>query len=395
MRILIAGIDGYLGWPLALHLGQRGHEIAGLDGYQRRRWVQEVGSQTAIPIEDMEQRIIAYREHTGDDLGFVSGDVTDYAFVCKSIENYQPEAVVHLAENPSAPFSMMDADHCILTHTNNLNGTLNILHAMRDLAPEAHLLKLGTMGEYGTPNIDIPEGSFDIEYRGRRDTLPFPRQANSWYHQTKVHDSNNIAMACRLWGLRSTDIMQGVVYGTRTPSMKDDPRLATRFDFDQCFGTVINRFCAQAAIGIDLTVYGHGGQRRGFLPLRDSIQCLTLALENPPQLGEYRVFNQFEEVYSILDLAKAVAEVAVELGLNPKIQCIQNPRIESEDHYYKPDHQRLFDLGYVPTRNICGEVKLMLEDLLTHRNRVFRSSEHILPNISWKRASMHVNETFF
>jgi len=297
MRVFIAGVDGYLGWSLAQHLTARGHEVAGCDCYLRRDWVAETGSQSATPIARMTERLQAFRERYGRNLRFIRGNLTDYRFVWNFLRSFKPEAIVHLGEMPSAPFSMIDIDHCVLTQANNIIGTLNILHAMRDACPDAHLVKLGTMGEYGTPNVDIPEGFFEIEYRGRKDRLPFPRQAGSWYHQTKVHDSDNVMMACRIWGLRSTDVMQGVVYGTRIDEMGDDERLLTRFDFDQCFGTAINRFCAMAVAGVPIMPYGKGRQKRGFLPLRDSMQCLAIAIENPPEPGEYRVFNQFEEVY--------------------------------------------------------------------------------------------------
>ncbi|HIE55003.1 MAG TPA: NAD-dependent epimerase/dehydratase family protein, partial [Chromatiaceae bacterium] len=306
MRVFIAGIDGYLGWSLAQYLAARGHEIAGADLFLRRRWVEEMGSHSATPIRPMEERLPAFKENFNQEILFKKGDLRDYKFVEDFFREFQPEAIVHFGEMPSAPYSMIDVHHCVFTQTNNIVGTLNILYAMKAVCPEAHLVKLGTMGEYGTPNIDIPEGFFTIEYRGRKDTLPFPRQAGSWYHQTKVHDSHNIMFACKIWGLRSTDIMQGVVFGTRIDEMGDDERLLTRFDFDQCFGTAVNRFCAQAVIGHPLTPYGRGHQRRGFLPLRDSMQCLTLAIENPPKEGEYRVFNQFEEVYDIYELAEKV-----------------------------------------------------------------------------------------
>ncbi len=297
MRVFIAGVDGYLGWSLAMYLTARGHEIAGADCYHRRDWVAEIGSQSATPISRMTDRLQAFRENFGINLQFIRGDITDYNFVWNFFRSFEPEAIVHLAEMPSAPYSMMDVHHCIFTHTNNLLGTINILHAMRDICPDAHLVKLGTMGEYGTPNIDIPEGNIEIEYRGRKDTLPFPKQAGSWYHQTKVHDTNNITMACRIWRLRSTDVMQGVVFGTRIDEMGDDERLLTRFDFDQCFGTAINRFCTQAVLGASLTPYGKVHQRRGFFALLDYMQCLAIAIDNPPVKVSYRSFHQFQEVF--------------------------------------------------------------------------------------------------
>lgn len=384
MRVLIAGIDGYLGWSLAQYLVKRGHKIAGVDLYLRRKWVEEMGSQSATPIRPMKERLTAFKENFGKEIFFREGDLRDYKFVERVFEEFRPEAIVHFGEMPSAPYSMMDVEHAVFTQTNNIVGTLNILYAMREIAPEAHLIKLGTMGEYGTPNIDIPEGFFEIEYRGRKDVLPFPRQAGSWYHQSKVHDSNNIMFVCRIWGLRSTDIMQGVVFGTRIDEMGEDERLLTRFDFDQCFGTAVNRYCAQAVIGHPLTPFGKGGQRRGFLPLRDSMQCLTIALENPPKAGEYRVFNQFQEVYSVYELAEKVQKVAGELGLKVEIRPIENPRHEAEEHYYKPDHQHLLDLGYKPTHDVEAELKFMLRDLLKYRERIEAKKAALIPDIRWE-----------
>ncbi len=383
MRVLITGVDGYLGWSLALHLSARGHEVAGIDNYSRRAWVGEMGSQSAIPIASMADRLIAFHERFGKNLRFFKGDLTDPGFVVNAYRSFRPEAIVYLGEMPSAPYSMVDVQHAVFTQTNNLVGTLVTLHAMRDVVPECHLVKLGTMGEYGTPNLDIPEGFFEIEYRGRTDRLMFPRKAGSWYHESKVHDSHNVEMACRIWGLCSTDIMQGVVYGTRIEAMGEDPRLVTRYDFDQCFGTAINRFCAQAVIGLPLTPFGKGHQRRGFLPLRDSMQCLTIAIEHPPQRAEYRVFNQFEEVYDITQLAERVQKVGNQMGLGVTIRAIENPRAEAEEHYYNPDHRHLLDLGYQPTHDMEAELEIMLRDLVPHRERIESRKEAQFPDIRW------------
>jgi UDP-sulfoquinovose synthase len=383
MRVFIAGVDGYLGWPLAQHLAARGHTVAGADLFLRRQWVEEVGGESAIPIVSNAERLAAFREHWSHPLEFRAGDLCDYAIVRECFETFRPDAIVHLGEMPSAPYSMMDVAHATFTQTNNLVGTMNMLFAMRDLVPDAHLVKLGTMGEYGTPNVDIPEGMFEIEYRGRKDTLPFPRQPGSWYHLSKVHDSANTLFACRVWGLRSTDVMQGVVYGTRTGTMPDDPRCHTRLDFDQCFGTALNRFCCQAIIGDPITPYGKGGQKRGFIPLRDSIQCLTLAIEHPPQRGEYRVFNQFEEVYDVTSLARRVQAVAREVGIEATIANLENPRTEMEEHYYNPDHQHLLDLGYQPTHDMAAELRVVLTDLLPQRERIAARRALLRPDIRW------------
>jgi UDP-sulfoquinovose synthase len=383
MKVFIAGVDGYLGWSLAQYLAARGHQVAGTDRYLRREWVAEMNSDSALPIADMQTRLAAFRERFGAELVFREGDLLDYPFLRDFLGDFQPDAIVHLAEMPSAPYSMIDQSHAVWTHTNNVNGSLNMLWAMREVCPEAHLVKLGTMGEYGTPNVDIPEGFFEVEYRGRKDKLPFPRQPGSFYHLTKVHDTHNTMFACRIWGLRSTDIMQGVVFGTRIDEMSDDPRMATRLDFDQCFGTAVNRFCCQAVIGHPLTLYGKGGQTRGFLPLRDSMQCLTIAVENPPEHGEYRVFNQFEECYTIEELAYKVQEAGAALGMEIEIAHYDNPRTEKEEHYYNPDRDNLIKLGYKPTHDVVAEMKIMLRDLMAQRDRIRQFADILVPDIRW------------
>jgi UDP-sulfoquinovose synthase len=382
MKVFIAGMDGYLGWPLALHLSSRGHEVVGADNFLRRKWVEEVGSQSAIPISSMNERIEVCKRYIGQ-VGFWEGDLRNYDFVSQIIKESRPEAIVHLGECPSAPYSMMDIHHATFVQTNNISTTFNLLFAMRDICPTAHLIKLGTMGEYGTPNLDIPEGFFEIEFRGRRDRLPFPRQAGSWYHLSKVHGSNNLMFACNIWGLRATDIMQGVVFGTRIDEMNTDERLLTRFDFDQFFGTSVNRYCAQAVVGHPLTPFGKGLQRRGFMPLRDSMQCLTLALEKPPDAGQYRVLNQFDEVYDVTELALKVRRVASQLGLEVEVCNLENPRVELEDNYYNPDHRNLFDLGYRPTHNVEAEILIMLKDLLKHRHRIEDKKDMFIPDVHW------------
>lgn len=384
MRVFIAGIDGYLGWPLAQHLAARGHTVAGADALFRRQWVDEMGSWSAIPVADVPERLDAFRSRFGSALPFWQGDLCEYELVDRIIAEFAPDAVVHLGECPSAPYSMMDVHHAVFVQTNNLRSTFNLLFALRRHAPDAHLLKLGTMGEYGTPSVDIPEGFFEVEYRGRRERLPFPRQAGSWYHWSKVHGSNNVMFACRLWGLRATDVMQGVVFGTRTDTMEGDARLCTRLDFDEAFGTAINRFCCEAVIGHPLTPYGAGHQRRGFLPLRDSMQCLTLALENPPIEGEYRVFNQFEEVYDVTELAEKVQRVAATVGLKVEIRNVVNPRLELEQHYYNPDHENLLSLGYQPTHDVEAEIQLMLQDLMPHRERIESMRSALIPGVLWQ-----------
>ena len=383
MRVFIAGIDGYLGWPLAIYLTAYGHEVAGADLMLRRKWVEEVGGASAQPLADRQGRLQAFKEKFGADLDFRIGDLTDYAFVKGFFEDFQPEAVVHLGQMPSAPYSMMDQAHCVWTQQNNVINNLNLLWAIKEAAPQAHLVKLGTMGEYGTPNVDIPEGFFDVEFRGRQDRLPFPRQAGSWYHQSKVHDSHNTHFASKIWGLRATDIMQGVVFGTRIEEMGDDARLRSRLDFDQCFGTAVNRFCCQAVIGHPLTLFGLGKQKRGFLPLADSMACLRLAVENPPKHGEFRVFNQFENAYTVTELADMVKAVGAEIGLAVEIRHYDNPRAELEDHYYNPDRQHLINLGYKPTRDVKSVMRQIMLDLMDNKERIEAHIDVLVPDIRW------------
>jgi len=382
-RVLVCGIDGYLGWPLALRLESQGFEVHGIDNFSRRKMVREVGSWSATPIARMEARLSAAQEVLGAKITFLEGDLREYNDVARIVRKSKPDAIIHLGEQPSAPYSMIDQEHAVFTQENNVTGTLNILFAMKEWAPNAHLVKLGTMGEYGTPDIDIPEGFFDIEFRGRRARLPFPRQAGSFYHLSKVHDSANIALACKIWGLRSTDVMQGVVYGSSTNETEDD-QLMTRFDFDESFGTVINRFCAQAVIGYPLSLYGLGGQRRGFIALVDSIKCLSIAVENPPDPGEYRVFNQLDEVYSVRELAEHVSRTGDGLGLQVKIGTVENPRVEQENHHYNVDHDHLRKLGFQPTRSLEGELEIMLRDLVRFKDRIAAKRNVIAPKVRWR-----------
>ncbi len=384
MKVLITGIDGYSGWPLALHLLQRGHTVVGIDNFVTRRRVKEVGSDSATPILPFPKRQAAVKELLGFDLGFHKGDLSDFEFVRGVMEQEQPEAVVHLAEQRSAPYSMIDVDHAVRTQVGNLTGTLHLLYAMRDHVPEAHLIKMGTMGEYGTPDIDIPEGFFDIEFHGRKATLPFPRQAGSWYHWSKVFDSGDVMFASRIWGLRSTDVMQGVIYGTRTPEITDR-KLLTRFDFDEVWGTALHRFCVQALLGMPITPYGKGEQVRGYIALEDSVQSLRIAVENPPAHGTYRVWNQFDEAYSVNHLAELAAKMATELGMTPTIEHPPNPRVEAEQHYYHPLHEELPKHGYRRTRELAEAMREIFADLTKYRRRLAAHRDVVAPRTDWRK----------
>jgi UDP-sulfoquinovose synthase len=381
MRVLILGGDGYLGWPTALRFSARGHEVSVVDNFSRRRWHREHGTDTLTPIAELDARIGAWRELTGESIRSYVGAVEDGDFLDEVVAETRPEAVVHYGEQPSAPYSMMSRERAVETQHTNVIGTLNLLFSLRDHVPECHLVKLGTMGEYGTPNIDIEEGFIEIEHKGRTDTLPFPKLPGSLYHCSKVHDSTNLHFACRIWGLRATDLNQGVVYGVETEESARDERLITRFDYDEIFGTVLNRFCVQAVIGHPLTVYGSGGQTRGFLNIRDTLRCVELAVENPAGRGEFRVFNQFTEQFSVGELAELVKAAGEHLGYTVEVQHVENPRVELEEHYYNATHTKLLDLGLEPT--LLGEelVESMLHAIERHKDRVIETS--IDPHTRW------------
>jgi len=382
MRIMVLGGDGYCGWATALHLSNRGHAVAIVDSFIRRQWDHELGAETLTPIRPLAERVKAWRELTGNNMECFTGDVTDYEFLSSVVEEFAPEAMIHFAEQRSAPYSMIDRKHAVFTQVNNVVGTLNVLFALREFQPDCHLIKLGTMGEYGTPNIDIEEGYITIEHNGRKDLLPFPKQPGSFYHLSKVHDSHNIMFSCKAWGLRATDLNQGVVYGTLTEEVAMDEALINRFDYDEVFGTVLNRFCAQAAIGHPLTVYGKGGQTRGFLDICDTVRCIEIACLNPSARGECRVFNQFTEQFSVLTLAELTAAAARQIGLRVEIEHLPDPRVEAEDHYYNAKHSKLIDLGLKPHLLSSNLLDSLLNIALKYKDRIDPSL--MLPRVNWR-----------
>ncbi|MBD2542498.1 UDP-sulfoquinovose synthase [Planktothricoides raciborskii] len=392
MKVLVIGGDGYCGWATALYLSNRGYEVGILDSLVRRHWDLQLGAETLTPIAPIQHRIQRWHDLTGKHIDLFIGDITNYDFLIKSLIKFEPEAIVHFGEQRSAPFSMIDREHAVLTQTNNVVGNLNILYAIKEHFPDCHLVKLGTMGEYGTPNIDIEEGYITIEHNGRKDTLPYPKQPGSFYHLSKVHDSHNIHFACKVWGLRATDLNQGVVYGVLTDETGMDEMLINRLDYDGVFGTALNRFCIQAAVGHPLTVYGSGGQTRAFLDIRDTVRCIELALGNPAERGvfshpaapgEFRVFNQFTEMFSVKDLAMKVKQAGVSLGLDVEVHNIDNPRVEKEEHYFKAKNTNLLDLGLKPHYLSDSLIDSLLKFAIKYKDRV--DQKHILPKVSWRR----------
>jgi UDP-sulfoquinovose synthase len=382
MRVLVLGGDGYCGWPTSLHLSDAGHEVVIVDNFVRRTIDHELGAESLTPIADPKERVKAWQEVSGQTIGLEYGDLLDWEFISEVVQRHQPDAIVHYAEQRAAPYSMIDRRHAVYTQHNNVIGNLNVLFAINEYVPDCHLVKLGTMGEYGTPNIDIEEGYIEIEHNGRKDVLPYPKLPGSWYHLTKVHDSANIHFACRIWGLRATDLNQGVVYGTVTPQTERDPRLVNRFDYEDVFGTALNRFCIQAAIGHPLTVYGKGGQTRGFLDIRDTVRCIELAVDNPADRGEFRVFNQFTEQFSVGQLAEMVVDAAGKLGIDARIERLPNPRVEKEEHYYNAKHTGLLDLGLEPHYLGNSLLDSLLNIAVEYRERV--DTDHVMPSVDWR-----------
>lgn len=382
MRILVLGADGYLGWPTALHLSEAGHEVGVLDNFARREYDRELGVDSLVPIEPFDVRVAAWREVARRDLTPFVGDLTDPDFTLSAVREFRPDAVVHFAEQRAAPYSMIDQAHAVYTQTNNVVGTLNLLFAIAETDPAIHLVKLGTMGEYGTPNIDIEEGWLEVTHNGRTDRVLYPKRPGSFYHLSKVHDSHNIEFACRAWGLAATDLNQGVVYGQQTEQTVRDPRLATRFDYDAVFGTVLNRFAIQAVLGHPLTVYGTGGQTRGLIDIRDTLACIQLACENPAAAGEFRVFNQMTQSFSVGDLAKTVAAA---FPGPVQIEHLANPRVESEQHYYNVVHTSLPQLGLKPHLLSDPLIESLFTIVAEHRDRI--DPRALRPLVQWRKPS--------
>jgi UDP-sulfoquinovose synthase len=387
LRVLVLGGDGYLGWPSALHLSAAGHAVAVADSGLRRAYDRELGTGSLVPIAPFADRVRTWEALSGRHIDVFAGDVCDAGFVDGLMAGFEPDAVVHFAEQRSAPYSMIDRAHAVHTQVNNVVGTLNVLYAIAGSGRPVHLVKLGTMGEYGTPNIDIEEGWIDIDHRGRSDRVLFPKRPGSFYHLSKVHDSHNVEFACRVWGLAATDLNQGVVYGVETDETVLGADLATRFDYDQVFGTVFNRMIVQAVLEEPLTVYGSGAQVRGMLDIRDTVACVRLAVEHPAGRGEYRVFNQFTEQFSVRQLAERIARLApVEI----KIDELDNPRVEAASHYYNAAHTKLLDLGLEPHLLEDGTITGLLALADAHRDRI--NPDVIHPTVNWRNLTNTIGD---
>ncbi len=395
MQILVLGGDGYLGWPTALHLSNLGHDVAVNDNFARRGYDEEMGVESLVPIATLEERVAAWKEVSGKTIKPYVGDLCDADFVHQMVRDFRPETIVHFGEQRAAPYSMISQKHAVYTHTNNVVGNLNVMYAIADFDRDIHLVKLGTMGEYGQPNIDIEEGWIEIEHKGRRDRMIYPKRPGSFYHCTKVHDSTNIEFGCRIWGLRATDLNQGVVYGAETEQTKLDSRLATRFDYDAVFGTVLNRMIIQAVLGHPLTVYGNGSQTRGMINIVDTVECIRLASENPADRGEFRVFNQMTESMSINQIAETVAEAygrwSGSNGGGVRIEHVENPRVEIYDHYYEVVHTALEGLGLKPTLLSTTLIDHLFDVVDQYRDRVDVAA--IMPTVKWSETASELPRT--
>ncbi len=383
MNVLILGGDGYLGWPTAMFLSNLGHNVAVIDNYLRRSLADELALPNLSTTLDLEERVSLWGKTTGYEIKAFVGDCCDFEFLSDVVNRFQPDTIVHYAEQPSAPYSMIDHRAASLTLQNNLNGTLNLIWAVNKYSPDCHIIKLGTMGEYGTPDIDIEEGWLNINHKGREDKFLYPRQGGSLYHTTKIQDTDLLWFYVRMWGLRVTDLMQGPVYGCFTDEIRMDERLNTFFSYDEIFGTVLNRFIVQAVCGYPLTIYGKGNQIRGYLNLIDTINCIKLAAENPAEKGELRIFNQFTETFSVNELADKVIEAAGSIDLDVQKKSIQNPRNEKEEHYYNPAHTGLTSIGLLPKELTNDVIIEMLEYVIKHKENIIR--DNIFKGIQWKR----------
>lgn len=382
MKIIILGGDGYLGWPTCMDFAARGYDVWAVDNYLRRRIASETDLDPLFPNPELPQRAEIFKQSSGKTINVVEGDCADFEFLSNLVAEVQPDAIVHYAEQPSAPYSMRGFDEAQLTLNNNLGATFNVIWAVMKHAPDCHIIKLGTMGEYGTPNIDIEEGWIEIEHKGRKDKFLFPRQAGSLYHTTKVLDTDMLWFYVRTYGLRVTDLMQGPVYGLITPETELNENLKPNFHYDDIFGTVLNRFMVQAVCGAPLTVYGKGGQTRGYLNLLDTLQCVRLAAENPVEQGELRIFNQFTEQFSVNELADRVQRIGNTMGLNVQVDHIENPRKEAEDHYYNAANTGFKELGLQPNLLTDDRLAAMIEQVVRYKDSIDKNK--ILPRVRWK-----------
>ena len=384
MKILILGADGYLGWPTAMHFANKGHEVFAVDNLSKRKIESEYGIEPLNSVRFFQDRVKIWNKNQKNQINSLVADLLNYKTLCEILSDFRPETIIHYAEQPSAPYSMADREKAVYTQHNNVIGNLNLLFAMKKYCPDSHLIKLGTMGEYGTPNIDIEEGWLKVNHNGREDRVLYPKKPGSFYHLSKVHDSANIEFACRIWGIRCTDLNQGFVYGITTKETElDFENLSTAFHYDSIFGTIINRFITQMTIKKPMSVYGNGTQKRAFLNIQDTINCVQIASDNPAAKGEFRVFNQFTEFCSLNEMANKIKKYGDQNDLNPEISHVSNPRIEEEEHYYNPKNTSLISLGLKPIEFNEKEIDKIFKVVQKHKDKVNKDTLDSNNGIKW------------
>ena len=383
MKIMVLGGDGYLGWPTSCYLSKRGHEILSIDNFSKKKIENENGVCSILSTLTIQEKVKNWNINNKNKINFEICDLLNHRSIYSKLEQFKPDVIIHYAEQPSAPYSMKDRSSAYFTQMNNVMGNLNLLFGIKKYCPQAHLIKLGTMGEYGTPNIDIEEGWLDINHNGRKDRLLFPKKPGSFYHLSKVHDTNNIEFACRLWDLRCTDLNQGVVYGCETEELKEYPdEMGVSFHYDDIFGTVINRFVSQSVTSKKLTVYGEGHQKRGFLNINDTLRCVELSINNPAEIGEFRVFNQYTETFSINELAQITLSACEDIDKKIEVLNLENPRFEQAEHYYNPKNSGLISLGLKPINLDKSLIKNMILKLEKYSEEIDQNK--FLPSLKWK-----------
>ena len=384
MKILILGADGYLGWPTAMHFANKGHEVFAVDNLSKRKIESEYGIEPLNSVRFFQDRVKIWNKNQKNQINNLVADLLNYKTLCEILSDFRPETIIHYAEQPSAPYSMADREKAVYTQHNNVIGNLNLLFAIKKYCPDSHLIKLGTMGEYGTPNIDIEEGWLKVNHNGREDRVLYPKKPGSFYHLSKVHDSANIEFACRIWGIRCTDLNQGFVYGITTKETElDFENLSTAFHYDSIFGTIINRFITQMTIKKPMSVYGNGTQKRAFLNIQDTINCVQIASDNPAAKGEFRVFNQFTEFCSLNEMANKIKKYGDQNDLNPEISHVSNPRIEEEGHYYNPKNTSLISLGLKPIKFNEKEIDKIFKVVQKHKDKVNKDTLDSNNGIKW------------
>ena len=385
MKILILGSDGYLGWPTTMHFANLGHEVFAIDNLSKRKIESEYGIEPINTVKFFQDRVKIWNKNQKNQINYLVTDLLNYKTLCEILSNFRPETIIHYAEQPSAPYSMADREKAVYTQYNNVIGNLNLLFAIKKYCPDSHLVKLGTMGEYGTPNIDIEEGWLKIKHNGREDRVLYPKKPGSFYHLSKVHDSANIEFACRIWGLKCTDLNQGFVYGITTKEIElDFENLSTSFHYDSIFGTIINRFITQMAIQKPMSVYGNGTQKRAFLNIQDTINCVQIASDNPAKKGEFRVFNQFTDFSSLNEMASKIKNYGDQNNLKPEISHVANPRIEEEDHYYNPKNTSLISLGLKPIEFNENEIDKIFKVVQKNKDKINIETLDPENGIKWK-----------